>query len=71
MSGPALEVTRLLQNPLGQPAPEGARGDIVRVSDGTRTIYLTPREFDEATEQQLRYRLAAEGRTRSTAQPSR
>ena len=62
-----LEITRLLQNPLGHPAPEGARGDIVRVSDGTRTLYLTPREFDEATEQQLRYRLAAEGRTRSSA----
>ena len=67
MNGPALEVTRLLQNPLGDPAPEGARGDIVRVSDGLLTIYLTPREFDEATEQQLRYRLAAEGRTRSNA----
>jgi ribosomal protein L9 len=64
---PALEVTRLLQNPLGDPAPEGERGDIVRVSDGSRTIYLTPREFDEATERQLRYRLAAEGRTRSNA----
>jgi ribosomal protein L9 len=64
---PALEVTRLLQNPLGDPAPEGERGDIVRVSDGSRTIYLTPREFDEATEQLLRYRLAAEGRTRSNA----
>jgi ribosomal protein L9 len=64
---PALEVTRLLQNPLGDPAPEGERGDIVRVSDGSCTIYLTPREFDEATEQQLRYRLAAEGRTRSNA----
>jgi ribosomal protein L9 len=67
VSGAALEVTRLLQNPLGSPAPEGARGDIVRVSDGARTIYLTPREFDEATEQQLRYRLAAEGRSRSRA----
>ena len=67
MNGPALEVTRLLQNPLGDPAPEGERGDIVRVSDGLLTIYLTPREFDEATEQQLRYRLAAEGRTRSNA----
>lgn len=63
MTGPELEVTRLLQNPLGQPAPEGERGDIVRVSDGTRTLYLTPREFDDASEQQLRYRLAAEGRT--------
>ena len=67
MNRPALEVTRLLQNPLGDPAPEGERGDIVRVSDGSRTIYLTPREFDEATEQQLRYRLAAEGCTRSNA----
>jgi hypothetical protein len=65
MSGAALEVTRLLQNPLGSPAPDGTRGDIVRVTDGARTIYLTPREFDEASEQQLRYRLAAEGHTRS------
>lgn len=67
MTGPELEVTRLLQNPLGRPAPEGERGDIVRVSDGTRTLYLTPQEFEEAAEQELRYRLAAEGRTRSTA----
>jgi hypothetical protein len=67
MTGPALEVTRLLQNPLGRPAPEGERGDIVRVSDGTRTLYLTPQEFDEASDQQLRYRLAAEGRSRSSA----
>jgi hypothetical protein len=67
MSGTPLEVTRLLQNPLGQPAPEGEPGDIVRVSDGTRTIYLTPREFDETPERQLRYRLAAEGETRSSA----
>jgi len=67
VSGPRLEVTRLLQNPLGQPAPDGERGDIVRVSDGTRTLYLTPREFDEASEQELRYRLAAEGRLRTTA----
>jgi hypothetical protein len=67
VSGSPIEVARLLQNPLGQPAPEGERGDIVRVSDGTSTIYLTPREFDETTEQQLRYRLAAEGGTRSSA----
>jgi hypothetical protein len=67
VSGPALEVTRLLQNPLGHPAPEGERGDIVRVSDGTRTIYLTPQEFDEATDHQLRYRLAAEGWTQPSA----
>jgi hypothetical protein len=62
-----LEVTRLLQNPLGQPAPEGSRGDIVRVSDGTCTIYLTPQEFDDTTEEQLRYRLAAEGWGRAGA----
>jgi hypothetical protein len=67
MTGPDLEVTRLLQNPLGHPAPDGEQGDIVRVSDGTRTVYLTPKEFDEASERQLRYRLAAEGRTRSSA----
>ena len=52
-----LVVTRLLQNPLGQPAPAGTRGDMVRVSDGTATIYLTPVEFDEASEPQLRYLL--------------
>lgn len=67
MNGAPLQVTRLLQNPLGHPAPDGEPGDMVRVSDGTRTLYLTPREFDEATEQQLRYRLAAEGRSRSSA----
>ena len=61
MNGLPLQVTRLLQNPLGAPAPDGEPGDIVRVSDGTRTLYLTPHEFDEASEQQLRYRLAAEG----------
>jgi hypothetical protein len=40
-----LRVQRLLQNPLGEQAPEGARGDIVRVSDGTRTVYLTPQDY--------------------------
>jgi hypothetical protein len=63
----ALTVTRLLQNPLGQPAPEGARGDIVRVSDGTRSVYLSPHEYEQATEQQLRYQLAAEGWNGSSA----
>jgi hypothetical protein len=53
-----LEVTRLLQNPLGQAAPAGTRGDIVRVSDGTVAIYLTPAEFDAADESALRYLLA-------------
>lgn len=53
-----LTVTRLLQNPFGQPAPAGERGDIVRISDGSATIYLTPREFDDADEPSLRYQLA-------------
>jgi hypothetical protein len=53
-----LDVARLLQNPMGEPAPPGARGDIVRVSDGTATIYLTPAEFDRASERELRYLLA-------------
>jgi hypothetical protein len=73
-----LEVTRLLQNPLGQPAPAGARGDIVRVSDGTVAVYLTPAEFDAATEADLRYELARQavagraGRTGTDARrPSR
>ena len=50
-------VTRLLQNPLDQPVREGDRGDIVRVSDGATTIYLTPREYDDVSERQLRYLL--------------
>jgi hypothetical protein len=54
----ALEVQRLLQNPLGQPAPPDARGDIVRISDGMATIYLTPAEYDRTTESELRYLLA-------------
>lgn len=53
-----LDVQRLLQNPLGERAPEGSRGDIVRISDGVTTIYLTPTEYDQATENQLRYLLA-------------
>jgi hypothetical protein len=61
-----LQVTRLLQNPLGEPAPAGTRGDIIRVSDGYATIYLTPREFDDATDAQLRYLLADSGIRPST-----
>jgi hypothetical protein len=44
------EVTRLLQNPLGQVAPAGQRGDIVRVSNGWATIYLDPAEFERSSE---------------------
>jgi|tagenome__1003787_1003787.scaffolds.fasta_scaffold15435395_1 hypothetical protein len=54
----AFAVRRLLQNPLGSPAPPGSRGDLVAVSDDTATIYLTPAEYDAATEDDLRYRLA-------------
>ena len=59
-----LTVVRLLQNPLGQPAPEGERGDLIRVSDGQSRVYLMPWEFDAADEQTLRWLLA---RPRSTA----
>jgi hypothetical protein len=59
-----LVVTRILQNPLGQTAPPGATGDIVRVSDGEGSVYLTPREYDDATDAQLRYLLAQSPRRR-------
>jgi len=45
-------------------APDGARGDIVRVSDGRTTVYLTPAEFDVTGEPEIRAQLAAAvGRT--------
>lgn len=52
-----LEVTRILQNPLGQEAPPGQRGDIVRVSDGRSKIYLDPAEYERTTRRELRARL--------------
>lgn len=63
-----LVVTRLLQNPLGEQARPGERGDIVRVTDGESTIYLTPDEFEAATDATLRYELArsAHGARRHT-----
>jgi ribosomal protein L9 len=61
---PPLEVTRLLQNPLGQVAPEDADGDIVRVSDGLATIYLTPKEYAQADEATIRRLLADAPRKR-------
>ena len=51
-------VVRLLQNPLGQVAPPGARGDLVRVSDATTSLYLFPWEFEAASEDELRWLLA-------------
>jgi hypothetical protein len=62
MRNDRLQVQQLLQNPLGEHAPEGARGDIVRVSDGTRTVYLTPQDYERASEAELRY-LVARGTT--------
>lgn len=53
-----LSITRLLQNPMGQPAPPGTPGDIIAVTDGITTIYLTPAEHADASEADLRYRLA-------------
>jgi hypothetical protein len=52
------KVTRLLQNPLGEVAPAGQRGDIVRISDGWATIYLDPAEFERTSEGRLRRMLA-------------
>lgn len=43
-------VTRLLANPLGEVAPEGQRGDIVRISNGWVTIYLDPAEYERSSE---------------------
>lgn len=54
-----LQVTRLLQNPLGAIAPPGQRGDMVCVSDGRAKVYLDPVEFDQASEDELRALLTA------------
>ena len=53
-----LTVVRLLQNPLGQEAPQGQRGDMVRISDGRTRLYRLPSEFDIATTAYLRWMLA-------------
>jgi hypothetical protein len=61
-------VVRLLQNPLGQEALPGERGDIVRVSDGRTRMYLLPNEFDRTSTAALRWMLAREpGRTTTAA----
>lgn len=54
-----LSATRLLQNPLGQPAPDGQVGDLARISNGQQTIYLLPRDYDAATPAHLRWLLAS------------
>ena len=56
--GRPLVATRLLQNPLGQRAEPGARGDMVQVTDGLATIYLLPHEYDAADDRSLRWLLA-------------
>jgi ribosomal protein L9 len=53
-----LQVTRLVANPLGDVAPPGERGDIVKVTNGSATIYLDPAEFAGMTERTLRRKLA-------------
>jgi len=62
-----LTVVRLLQNPLGQQAPPGERGDMVRVSDGRATVYLLPSEFDAVSAAGLRWLLAREAGPRRPA----
>jgi hypothetical protein len=57
-SAPGLTVVRLLQNPLGQEAPPGERGDMVCVSDGRARLYLLPSEFDRQSTTSLRWMLA-------------
>jgi hypothetical protein len=58
-----LDVTRLLQNPLGAVAEPGTRGDIVRISDGRATIYLLPYEYEQSDERTLRWLLVQEPTT--------
>jgi len=53
-----LTVVRLLQNPLGQPAPDGARGDLVQASDGQTERVPAAVGVDCADEQTLRWMLA-------------
>jgi hypothetical protein len=61
-----LVVTRLMQNPLGQIAPAGQRGDIVRVSDGASAVYLLPAEFDALDDDMVRTALASAARQHAT-----
>jgi hypothetical protein len=61
------EVARLVQNPLGQLAPPGERGDIVRVTNGRATIYLDPSEYERMSEAGVLY-LLAQADTRPTSE---
>ena len=51
-------MVRLLQNPLGQEALPGERGDMVRVSNGRARLYLLPSEFDMQSMASLRWMLS-------------
>ena len=50
---------RGLQNPIGAPAPPGHPGDMVKITDGDRAIYLSPSEHNWASPAHLRWLLAA------------
>jgi ribosomal protein L9 len=66
-SSGTLKIVRILQNPLGQEAPPGERGDMVQVSDGRTRVYLLPSEFDMASPATLRWMLAREPRREAAA----
>jgi len=53
-----IRAVRLLQNPMGQEATPGERGDFVRISDGEISTYLTVHEFEAADRATLRWLLA-------------
>jgi hypothetical protein len=53
-----LVITRLMENPLGQIAPAGHRGDIIRVDDGVSRVYLLPAEFESLDDDMLRAKLS-------------
>lgn len=58
-----LQATRLSLTPFCHIAPPTSLGDIIRVTDGTTTVYLDPTDYDAADETQLRALLA--GRLRN------
>lgn len=59
-----LEATRLLLTPICHRAPTSSPGDVVRVTDGTTTIYLEPADYDTADETQLRALIRARAMAR-------
>ena len=57
-----ITATRILQDPLGTPAPPGQPGDLIKVSDGRTSVYLEPRDYEQASPEHLRWLLAAKKR---------